>query len=213
MVLYYHRYGNIRRCLTLMLPIFLTSNGLYDDAVFNQFIMLLQKHNVERRICLITTAISDAENRKFHTNKTTEQLNNAGFSAVDFIDIACEKPLILYDYPIVCIFGGNPFYLLDEIKKAKVDEILIKIKERGDSIVMGHSSGAVVLGKTIKHANILHPEWNDIGLSDFDAVGIVQEIILPHHNRYHGQEQTLADFEMNENIKLIKIEDGDYIVI
>jgi hypothetical protein len=62
-----------------MLPVFLTSNGLYDDAVFSQFNKLLQKYNVERRICLITTAIRDTENRRFHTNKTTEQLTNAGF--------------------------------------------------------------------------------------------------------------------------------------
>ncbi|MGM0885154.1 MAG: Type 1 glutamine amidotransferase-like domain-containing protein [Bacillota bacterium] len=196
-----------------MLPVFLTSNGLYDDAVFTQFNKILQKYNIERKICLITTAIRDAENRKFHTNKTTKQLTEAGFSAVDFIDIGSENPQILYDYPIVCIFGGDPFYLLDQIKKAKVDVILIDIKERGGSIVMGHSSGAAVLGKTIKHANILHPEWNDIGLTDFDAIGMIPEIILPHHNRYHGQEQTLVDLEMKENIKLTRIEDGQYIVI
>ncbi|KRF21734.1 hypothetical protein ASG93_30550 [Paenibacillus sp. Soil787] len=132
---------------------------------------------------------------------------------MDYIDITSENPQILYDYPIVCIFGGDPFYLLDEIKKAKVDDILIDIKERGGSIVMGHSSGAAVLGKTIIHANILHPEWNNIGLADFDAIGIIQEIILPHHNRYHGREQTLVDLEMKENIKLTRIEDGHYLVI
>lgn len=196
-----------------MLPVFLTSNGLYDDAVFDQFNKIIKEYNVEKKICLITTAIRDAENRRFHTNKTTEQLSDAGFSTIDFIDIASENPQILYNYPIVCIFGGDPFYLLHQIKKAKVDDILIKIKERGNSFVMGHSSGAVVLGKTIKHANILHPEWNDIGLSDFDGVGIVPEIILPHLNRYHGQEQTLVDLEIKENIKLTRIEDGHYLVI
>lgn len=80
-------------------------------------------------------------------------------------------------------------------------------------MILGHSSGAVILGKSIKHANILHPEWNDIGLTDFDTVGIIPEIILPHHNRYHEQEQTLVDLEMKEDIKLTRIEDSQYIVI
>ncbi|MDQ0897474.1 Type 1 glutamine amidotransferase-like domain-containing protein [Paenibacillus sp. V4I7] len=195
-----------------MLPVFLTSNGLYDDAVFTQFNKILQEHNIEKKICLITTAIKDSESRSFHINKTTVQLTDVGFSTVDFIDIANENPRILYNYPIVCIFGGNPFYLLEQIKKAKVDDILIDIRESG-SMILGHSSGAVVLGKTIKHANILHPEWNEIGITDFDAVGLIPEIILPHHNRYLGQEQKLVDLEIKENLKLTRIEDGHYIVI
>jgi peptidase E len=78
--------------------------------------------------------------------------------------------------------------------------------------LVGHSSGAAVLGESIEIANILHPEWNHINMSDFNAMGIIQGNILPHSNRYLEEEKVI-EYEKVMNKDLIKIEDGKYLIL
>lgn len=194
------------------MPIFLTSKGFYDSVVLNGFIEFIDKYKLPKEICILTTAIRNQDDRRFHMNETERTLKEAGFLKIDFLDVEHEKPNKLKEYPIVCLFGGHPFVLLDQIKKSQTDKILIEHYKMGN-IIVGHSSGAAVLGKTIKHANLLHPEWNDINLTDFDAIGIIDKVILPHSNRYTNQEELLKDFEIQEEVTLLSIEDGNFLAL
>jgi dipeptidase E len=195
-----------------VVPIFLTSMGLYDLEVLDQFLGVIEENNINKEICIITTACRDLKHRHHHEVKTREILISVGFSKVDYIDIEFDDPEKLKAYPIICIFGGNPFILLDQIKKTKTDHLLIELRAVGHFIV-GHSSGAAILGKTIIHANLLHPEWNDINLREFEAIGLLEDLILPHSNRYSEMQQKLQDIELKENIKFKKIEDGKCLIL
>ena len=69
------------------------------------------------------------------------------------------------------------------------------------------------MGNTISHANLLHPEWNTIDMIDFKAVGIIDEIILPHGNRYIDKHEEIRTYEEEIGKDLLKIEDGQYIIL
>lgn len=127
------------------------------------------------------------------------------------MDIEYDDPNKLREYPMIVIFGGNPFSLLEQIKKSHTDSILNELSNT--CLIAGHSSGAAILGKTIKHANVLHPEWNSVNLSEFDGVGMLQEAILPHYNRYLEKEELLTEFEQNERVKLLRMEDGQWLIV
>lgn len=193
-----------------MLPLFLTSMGFYDEHVLNRFLDLVENNKLDKQICFIITAIRKSD-RLYHITKTKEIFENVGFSKVDFMDIEYDDPSKLREYPIIVIFGGDPFSLMEQVKKSNTDSILKEL--RNTCLIAGHSSGAAILGKTIKHANLLHPEWNIINLTEFDGVGMLQEAILPHYNRYMGKEELLTEFEQNEKVTLLRIEDGQWFIV
>ncbi|MBD0384882.1 Type 1 glutamine amidotransferase-like domain-containing protein [Paenibacillus sedimenti] len=196
-----------------MMQIFLTAKAfLHDLDVFNHFIEFVENQKIEKRIITITTAQMDLSARQAYEVSTRDIFLRAGFIEVDFLDVQSEEPTRLRDFPIICIGGGNPFHLLNQIKKSKTDQILLDLRNKGH-LIIGHSSGAAVLGETIQHANLLHPKWNTIHLTDFTAIGMIREVILPHSNRYSVQEDTLKEYERSEHKKLLKIEDGDYILV
>ncbi len=196
-----------------MMQIFLTAKAfLHDLDVLNHFIQFVENQKIEKRIITITTAQMDLSARKAYEVSTRDILLQADFTEVEFLDVQSEEPTRLRDFPIICIGGGNPFHLLNQIKKSKTDQILLDLRNKGH-LIIGHSSGAAVLGETIQHANLLHPEWNTIHLTDFTAIGMIREVILPHSNRYSVQEDTLNEYERSEHKKLLKIEDGDYILV
>ncbi len=63
-----------------MLPLFLTSNGLYEDDVFIEFLKVVEDHKIQKKICFITTAIRKRD-RAFHQEKTEKLFNKAGFKS------------------------------------------------------------------------------------------------------------------------------------
>lgn len=194
------------------MSVFLTSKGFYVPEVLQGFIEHINKQNIPKEICMITTAIRDQDDRKFHMAETEKVLKEVGFLKVDFLDVEFDDPNTLKEYPIICLFGGHPFVLLDLIKKSQTDNILSELHSIG-KLIVGHSAGAAVLGKTIRHAHLLHPEWNDIDLTNFDALGIIQGVVLPHSNRYTNQEERLSEFELHEEGELLRIADGEFLIL
>jgi dipeptidase E len=106
----------------------------------------------------ITTAQRNIEERNRYGEQFKDILMQSGFNEVEFIDIEFENPDKLREFPLICIQGGDPFYLLDQIKRTKTDSILKDLNNER-RILIGHSAGASVLGSTIAHAKLLHPEW------------------------------------------------------
>jgi dipeptidase E len=195
------------------MKMFLTAKSFIHDnnEVFNKFLDVIETQNIGKKIITITTAQRDADGRRNFESRTREIFIHAGFSDVEFIDIEFDDPDRIRAFPIVCIGGGDPFYLLDQIKKTNADRVVKDLFNSGHFLV-GHSSGAAVLGESIEIANILHPEWNHINMSDFNAMGIIQGNILPHSNRYLEEEKVI-EYEKVMNKDLIKIEDGKYLIL
>lgn len=89
-----------------------------------------------------------------------------------------EIDLSLYD--MIYMMGGNTFYLLQKIRDTKFD---IKLKEaiNNGMIYVGSSAGSIILGNTIELA--LPFDKNEVNLTDFTGLKIVNGIIVPHANR------------------------------
>lgn len=182
-------------------PVFLTANGLYHQEVQSAFINMVDSNTPNMTACIITTADKEYKDKNYHAINLSNILGEMKYT-VDFIDVEFDDPKSLHNYDIIYINGGNPFYLLYHIKKSGTASLLRELQQ--SKYIVGQSAGAAVLGSSILHAQILHPEWNELNIQDFCGVGIVNEVILPHSNRYT---------EIDENVHILKplmLEDNQY---
>jgi dipeptidase E len=187
-----------------MKPLFLTANGLYHQEVHSAFNNMVGQDVSNLVACVITTADKDYKDKNYHAVNTQKILGDIGIRIVEFIDIEFEDPKKLESYDLIYINGGNPFYLLNQLKLTETDKLLLELRK--SRYIIGHSAGAAVLGNSIEHAMILHPEWNDLNLIDLSGLGMIDSSILPHSNRYNEIDHRVI--EMNP----IYLEDNKYLL-
>ncbi|MEK3796093.1 Type 1 glutamine amidotransferase-like domain-containing protein [Paenibacillus sp. FSL R7-0204] len=193
-----------------MMPILLNSNGLYHTSGVALFNEIIHTQKIEKKACIITTADKDYKEKNYHAVRTKSLLESLGVQ-VDYLDVEFEDANRITEYKVIYLNGGNPFYLLYHLRSSKADEIIYKLRDRGHLIV-GQSAGAAVLGQSLEHAYVLHPDWNEIQLEDLTGIGIVSGCVLPHSNRYREQEDILKKYD-DKPYKLIRIEDGNCLVL
>ena len=185
-------------------PVFLTANGLYNQEVLSAFVNMVGSNTPNMTACIITTADKEYKDKNYHAINLSNILGEMNYT-VDFIDVEFENPNSLYNYDIIYINGGNPFYLLYHIRNSGSDRILRELQQ--SKFIVGQSAGAAVLGRSLEHAQILHPEWNELNLIDLCGLGIVNEVVLPHSNRYIKIDEKV------HNLKPIMLEDNQYKIL
>ena len=190
----------------------LTSNGLSSKELLN---CIKSNSNSCNSAVIITTASVPFKINDKHIPKLSEELNSIGFT-VDFFDFDENNPYELLKYDLIEINGGNPFYLLNSIRKSGSEAIIKQIAK--NKILVGISAGAVVLQKNINLIAEHSPEMNDkIRLNDLTGLGITNIEILPHYQRFIERfehfEERAKSYETNNNCKVIRIDDGQGVLV
>jgi dipeptidase E len=105
------------------------------------------------------------------------------------------------------MMGGNTFYLLDVIRKnGFANEIKKFIND--NKIYIGSSAGSEILGNSIFMA--LGYDENNVNMTDFTGLKIIDGLIIPHCNR---KEDFIAKLKNETDEKLYLLYDGGGIVI
>ena len=192
-----------------MSSIFLTSTGLSDEKIRQEFMRRIGTDRTQR-VAIVTTAASGKADNKY-AKLAEAQFKKLGFSAVDFIDIEFDSPKILNKYHIIYVCGGNTFYILYHLKKSGADKVLSKLLKKSDIIYIGVSAGSIVLAPTIRLAATVDPDPNDIGLTDFTGLGVIDFEIHPHYDP--EQESEIINYEKNSNHKVIRLSNSQAFVL
>lgn len=194
--------------------ILLTSNGLSSDKLLITVQNEVTTHNFEKAV-IIVTADNEYKRDNWHIERLTEELKGCGLS-VDFFDFDTDNPDVLYQYDVIEINGGNPFYLLDRMRKANAKPFLESHIKAGKMII-GISAGSVVLQKDIEIVNIYSSEMNFLELSNLDGLGLVNATILPHYSKFVKRfdccEERCKEYESRKDVTVIRLNDGDGIII
>lgn len=178
------------------MPIILTSNGLSSKAIIETYTKLF--NTGFKNVAIVVTADPDYREKNWVAVNTKCEFEKIGF-CVTFFDIEYSLPNKLFEYDTLFFIGGNPFYLINQIRKTHTDCILQQFLSSG-KIISGSSAGSMVLGNTIVLINEFDPQMNnDIGLSDFTGVGLTNINICPHYSKY----LTLYE-NFNERIILVE---------
>lgn len=126
-------------------------------------------------------------------------------------DEGLEERKKLLEANILCITGGNTFTLLRNLKRAGLDKAIAEFVQKPEYILGGFSAGALVMTPTIRVCETDSFDENVVGLTDLNALGVVNFEVFPHYED-KWKEQT-DEFEQETGAKLRKITDNEIIVI
>ncbi len=193
-----------------MKKIILSSHGFQKNSMLKEQISeLLPKEPKNLSVAIITTASAEWKEKNKHAVLAKEVFEEMGFKEVVFLDVEFEDPNKLKDFDLIYINGGNPFYLLHQLRRSGADKILRECAEK--SIIIGISAGAVVLGPNISIVNYFDSKLNSTELKDFTALNLTDLIIYPHYNE--EMENKIKGFELEFNCKVERLLDDKSIMI
>lgn len=192
--------------------IILTSNGLSTEKLLNE----VRKYtSPNTRAAIVTTTSVGYKEKDWHIPRLTNELEQI-CQNVTCVDIEFDDPQVLLQYDLVEIIGGNPFYLLKQLRTQGAEAVLGEIAEH--KILVGISAGSAVLQNTINLIAQYSPEMNgDVQLTDLSGLSLTDIEILPHYQRYQSRfdrfEERAKEYERENNCTLIRLNDGEAIFL
>ncbi len=114
-----------------------------------------------------------------------QKMSEMGF-AYDVYDIKGKDVKTLRQelstYDVIYVTGGNTFYLLYQARLSGFDIVIKELISQG-IVYIGGSAGSCILCPTVKHVTILdHPEQVP-ELTNYSALNLVPQLIVPHAGR------------------------------
>lgn len=188
----------------------LCSNGLTSQ----QLVQYISEKTARcQSAALVVTADNIYKEHNYHVERCIRELEALNLSVRTF-DLDQEPASRLLQFDVVEFIGGNPFYLLDSIRKHNAAPILQEIAEK--NVLIGWSAAAFVFGPTLSLVNLYSPELNFLNLTDLAGLALTQLQVLPHYSKFLSKiaffEETCAEYEQQNNITVYRMNDGEGIV-
>lgn len=166
------------------------------------------------RAALVVTADNEYKEKNYHVPRCTDELRALGLD-VDLFDIDASPAERLLSYDVVEFIGGNPYYLLDSVRRHDAAGVLRELAET--KVLIGWSAAAFVFGPSLGLVDLYSPEMNFIGLEDLTALSLTDISVLPHYSRFidrfDGFEEKCRRYESEHGCGVIRINDGDGVII
>jgi len=186
----------------------LTSTGLSSPNVLNKFLELIGDTK-NKQVVIITTAAEGKEVNKY-SQLAHKQFVDLGFLNVDFVDLETDPAKDLSPYDVVYVCGGNTFKLLKFTRVANFKNPVESLLKRG-GVYIGVSAGSIIIGPSVQIANEVQPDPNEVRLSDFSGLGIIEEIVLPHYSP--DIEEDTKKFEERYNVTVERVGNSQAVLM
>ncbi len=177
------------------------------------FISLLGKKNPVVTFIPSSSYLSEQEFRAFvrHYSK---------FKITRFIHFPVDVPFdrILFQEVMrsdaIHLSGGNTFYFLNSLRKAKLLSELRRFVEKG-GVLTGLSAGAIMMTENIEMA--AYPEFdrdeNQVNLKNLSALGLLDFAFFPHHRNSARYDAFFRRYSRTKKKTVYACPDGSGIVI
>ena len=170
---------------------------------------------VSNKIVFIPTA-GNVEPYTGYIDEGIEMLKSLGYE-VEILDITKFDEIYLKDKFLktecICISGGNTFYLLQEIKRKNLVEVLFKRIKEG-LFYIGESAGAIIMSENIEYNQIMDDKSIASELDDYMGVNVFNHYVVPHLGEYPFEEtaqKTLDTYQ--DKISLVAINNSEAILV
>lgn len=165
-----------------MKKIFLTSYFAGTAHLFAQYFVSAE---LEKKLVFIPTA-ANVDEYKNHLAKAQNKFAELGF-AVEILDVAtvseAEARKKIEQTKYLYIAGGNTFYLLQELKKKNLLDLIAKRVSEG-MIYIGESAGGMITAPDIEYVQPMDPKELAPELASYEALKLVDFYPLPHAGEF-----------------------------
>ena len=167
------------------------------------------------KIVFIPTA-GNVEPYTGYIDEGVEMLKSLGYE-LEIIDISKYDEDYLKNKlsktECICISGGNTFYLLQEIKRKNLVEVLFKRIIEG-LFYIGESAGAIIMSENIEYSQMMDDKSIASELDDYTGVNVFEHYVLPHIGEYPFEESTQKILEnYQDKISLVAINNSEAILV
>ena len=171
--------------------------------------------NDVQEILFIPTAANVEEYRDY-VDEGIAVLKENGYD-VTVLDIATaphsKSVQVIKNSGCLCISGGNTFYLLQELKRNGLLD-LIKQKIQDDMLYIGESAGAIIACPDISYNQIMDDKTVATELTNYSGMGLVNYYVLPHNGEFPFVETTAQTIKTyGEKINLVPLNNSQAVVV
>nr|WP_301287600.1 Type 1 glutamine amidotransferase-like domain-containing protein [Bacillus sp. 1735sda2] len=114
---------------------------------------------------------------------------------------------------VMYVSGGNTFYLLQELRKHGLDDVLKEEINKG-KLYIGESAGSIIMAPSIEYISLMDEQQKAPELSSYQGFNEVSRYPVPHvHNTYLGDaaQQILKQYE--KTLDLCPLTDEQVLLI
>lgn len=177
------------------------------------FVELIGKKNPVVAFIPSSSYLSDQEFKAFvkHYSK---------FKITRFIHFPVDVPFdrIMFQEvmrsDVIHLGGGNTFYFLNSLRKAKLLKELKAFVQRG-GILTGLSAGAIMMTENIEMAG--YPEFdrdeNTVNLKNFSSLNLVDFAFFPHFRNSARYDKVFRDYTRKNKKTVYACPDGSGIIV
>jgi dipeptidase E len=193
--------------------IFLTS---YIAGTIRQLGDFIQKNQINSKNILFIPTAGNVESYTGYIDEGKAALQQLGFQ-LELLDIVstdiqqCHQAFAAAE--IICIAGGNTFYLLQELKRKNLDQLLVQRIAEG-CIYIGESAGTIILAADIEYCSSMDDSSLAPELENYTALNIIDFYPLPHYIEepfVESVQQIYAKY--SDHLQLIPFNNHQAIVV
>ncbi|MCO6525699.1 MULTISPECIES: Type 1 glutamine amidotransferase-like domain-containing protein [Snodgrassella] len=196
-----------------MKTIFLTS---YIAGTTRQLADFIQKNQINSKNILFIPTAGNVESYTGYIDEGKAALQQLGFQ-LELLDIAsadtqqCHQAFAAAE--IICIAGGNTFYLLQQLKSKNLDQLLVHRLAQG-CIYIGESAGAIILAADIEYSSMMDDSSLAPELDNYAGLNVIDCYPLPHYIEepfVDSVQQIYAKY--SNHLKLIPFNNQQAVVV
>ena len=143
---------------------------------------LIKEEIDNKKVAFIPTA-SLHEGYTGYVGSARKLFKKLGASVTE-IDISTEAystiQAVFEDADVIYFTGGNSFFLMDQLRKTEMDELLKKELASG-KLMIGESAGAIICAPTIQYIEQMDEKPEDYSQEDNEGLDLIDFYVLPHY--------------------------------
>ncbi|KML13570.1 peptidase S51 [Bacillus safensis] len=114
---------------------------------------------------------------------------------------------------VIYVSGGNTFYLLQELRKHCLDDVL-KEEINNGKLYIGESAGSIIMAPSIEYISMMDDQEKAPELSSFQGFNEISRYPVPHmHNAYLGEAAQLIIEKHEQPLDLCPLTDEQALLI
>ncbi|MFZ5364989.1 MAG: Type 1 glutamine amidotransferase-like domain-containing protein [Patescibacteria group bacterium] len=193
-----------------MTKLLLTSTGLANQNITNQFLQIIDKPVSQIKIIFVPTASRSEEELKY-VDESKKELLDLGILENNIKILNLDKPVSFQeveDFDVIYVCGGNTFYLLNKVRETGFDKVIIEFAKT-DKLYFGVSAGSILVCPNIDIASPF--DENDVNLTDLTGLNLTDVIVSPH---YKDEEKAIIDdFKKKSQYEVVPLTDEQALLV